>query len=74
MQAQDNSEENNLYGTCFIVIFAVFVFFFIFVLLKCVYLDAYSYLGLHTVVSVLQRGLELGQKKHWSMKLTTIPP
>lgn len=58
-------------------LWSLFYFIFLLYLLKCAYLDASTCVFCvqgYIQDSDMQRGLELGQKRHWSMKLTTIPP
>lgn len=47
-----------------------YLFFFFFVVIICIF----GWLRLYIQFPDLQRGLALGQKKHWSMKPNTNPP
>lgn len=66
MQTQDNSKENNLYGAPFMILVCCFV-------QMCIFRCSPSCRFVCSCKSEfpdLRKGLELGQKKHWSMKLT----
>lgn len=68
MQAQVNNKEKNHYGAPFMFCCSVQM---------CIFRWSPSRRFVCSRVSKfpdLRRGLELGQKKHWSMKLTTSPP